>query len=85
MIRVAVNSRAIVAMTTPIVASLADRVRKISSVWPLYFFPGAFAEIGGYAGGEADKKAVKENDDTCGSQNTQRQIAQEQQDGADQA
>ena len=36
------------------------------------FFPGAFVEIGGYAGGEADKKAVKENDDTCGSQNTQR-------------
>lgn len=49
------------------------------------FFPGAFVEIGGYAGGEADKKAVKENDDTCGSQNTQRKAAQEQQDSADQA
>lgn len=46
-IRVAVNSRETVAMTIPMVASLAVRVRKTSRVCPAYFFAGRFSKKAG--------------------------------------
>ena len=43
-IKVTVKSKEIVAMVSPMVFSLADRLRQISSVWEAYFFPGRLSK-----------------------------------------
>ena len=54
--RVAVKSREMVAITTPMVASLAVRVRKITRVWPRYFLPGCFSKNAGTPEAKLRKK-----------------------------